>query len=134
MTSTYYWVITARIHSTREDNIYTWECRSVHLWWGGGGVPHLADRGGGGRGGYPIQLTEYPHPRLDEVLPIQDWTGYPLVQDWMGYTPSKTGWGIPPPPPPIRRLISKVCTCYAAGGVPLAFTQDFLVGLQVYMY
>ena len=31
--------ITARVLSTREGNIYTWECLSVHHWWGGGGTP-----------------------------------------------------------------------------------------------
>ena len=27
-------LITARVRSTREGNIYTWECLSVHHWWG----------------------------------------------------------------------------------------------------
>ena len=102
-------------------------------------VPHSADGG-------------YPHPKSGQggypgVPPIQDWMGYPClrldgypspIQDWMGYpqtgwdtalsktgwgtpSPSKTGWGTPPP-------ISKASSCYSAGGVPLAFTQeDFLV-------
>ena len=29
-------VITARVRSTREGNIYTWKCLSVHFWGGGG--------------------------------------------------------------------------------------------------
>ena len=84
----------------------------------------------------------YPHPRLDGVPP-QTWDGgtlhprldgvptrphpgYPSIQDWMGYpTPHPDlGWGYTPP-------ISKASTCYAAGSVPLAFTQeDFLVEIQ----
>ena len=77
------------------------------------GVPHPAD------GGYP------PSKIRMGVLPIQDWMGYPLPHQQDGVCPlSKTGWGTPPP---VRRQISKVSTCYAAGGVPLAFTQeDFL--------
>ena len=69
---------------------------------------------------------------------MKDSNGYPPCQDLMGYPtpPSRTGWDNPNPvkdwmgypPPPIRRLISKVSTCYAAGGVTLVFTQeDFLV-------
>ena len=56
-----------------------------------------------------------------------------------GTTPSRLDGGTPlsglgggttppPPPPPIRRQSSRVSTCYAVGGMPLAFTQeDFLV-------
>ena len=51
-------------------------------------------------------ILPFPHPRLDEV------------------PASRTGWGTPS----IKRQISKASTCYAAGGVSLAFTQeDFLV-------
>ena len=94
------------------------------LAWGGYPVPGLG-------GGYtPFQVWVggtsshvwwgVPHPRsgwgvlysADGWYPIQD-------QTRRGYPPSKTGWGTPP--------ISKASTCYAAGGVPLAFTQDFLV-------
>ena len=94
------------------------------------GVPHLK------LGGYPISSREYPIPGLDggglvpgvpplsrsgwwrvpRVTPDQVWMvgGYP-DQVWMGY------------PPPIRQS-SIASTCYAVGGVPLAFTQeDFLV-------
>ena len=43
--------------------------------------------------------------------------------------------GVPPPPAPIRRQISIVNTCYAAGGMPLAFTQeDFLVLLYLHSF
>ena len=52
-----------------------------------------------------------PHPRLDGVTP----------QTWDGGTPRPRLDGVPP-------SISKASTCYAAGGVPLASTQDdFLV-------
>ena len=67
-------IITDRVRSTRECNVYTWECLSVQR--GGGvppsslmkrGTPSSLTRGGGG-------TPEYP----------------PLV---------KAGWGSPPPPP-----------------------------------
>ena len=102
--------------------------------------------------GYPILLMgqEIPNPRsglgvlLSQVqmgypillmggTPIQDQDrGYPGVspgwgldrvphQDWMGVPLSRTGWGNP-------SQISIASTCYAAGGMPLAFKQeDFLV-------
>ena len=41
-------IITAHVRSTREGNIYTWKCLSVHFW--GGGVP------GPGRGGPRSQI------------------------------------------------------------------------------
>ena len=53
--------------------------------------------------------------------PVRTGWGYPLGWDW---TPIRTGWGFLPPP----RQSSIASTCYAAGGVPLVFTQeDFLV-------
>ena len=66
---------------------------------------------------YPILLMgECPHPRSGWGS-IQ---GYPLL--------SRTGWCNPPP-------ISKASTCYAAGGVPLAFTQEnFLVVCCLWFY
>ena len=87
---------TARVRSTREGNIYTWECLSVHHRWGGGG-------------GYPILgLDQGGTP------------GYHPGQVWIGRYPPMTGWGTPPP-------TSIASTWYAAGGMPLAFTQeDFL--------
>ena len=93
---------------------------------GGGGYPIP---GLDGEGGYPIQLIGggriphhsgpggYPIPGLDGLLD----GGYPWVPP-----PSRTGWNTPPPP--IMRQNSIGSTCYAAGGMPLAFTQDdFLV-------
>ena len=57
--------------------------------------------------------------------PNQDWMGYPPTRSgWWGYPPTRTGWVTPSP----IRQSSKATTCYVAGGVPLAFTQeDFLV-------
>ena len=123
-----------------------------------GGVPHLADEGctpsqvsvrvshpadglypipDPGRGGYPIQLMGGT-PSQDQAGGISQPAdrGYHIPGPGKG-TPSMIGWGTPcprldgvHPPPPIRRLISKANTCYEAGGVPLAFTQeDFLVQL-----
>ena len=67
-------IFTTHICSVRDGNIYTWECLSVHHWWGvpntssdGGGVPHLRSDGGG----YPIPglmvggYLVYPWPGLD---------------------------------------------------------------------
>ena len=64
------------------------------------GVPYL-------RSGWrdPILLMVYPHPRSGIGTPI------------------KPGWGMPPPPP-IRRQITIVSTCYAAGSEHLVFTQE----------
>ena len=54
-----------------------------------------------------------------------------------GFPPTRPGWWgvLPPPPPgldgvppPLIRQSSIASTCYPAGGMPLAFTQeDFLV-------
>ena len=124
-----------------------------HLQGGGGtpsevwmGVPYLRSRWGGdpypsldGRGN-PIPGSDgwYPIPGLDEGVPHarSEWDvrhsadgGYPHPRSGCGVPPppSTTGWGthlfksgwVPPPLP-----ISKASTCYAVGGVPLAFTQD----------
>ena len=77
-----------------------------------GGTPSLPDRGGtphprSGRGVPPSQV------RMGGSTPIpgQD-GGYPHPRSGRGGTPN---WN------------STACTCYAAGGMPLAFTQDFLV-------
>ena len=87
-------------------------CLSVHI---SGGIPHPRSRWGGG----------YPISGLDGGFPIQDWMGYPPpIQCWTGT-----------PPPPSRRQSSIASTCYAAGGMPLAFTQeDFLVFSICFMY
>ena len=100
--------------------------------------------------GYPILLTRegvYPIPGLDGGggTPSQVWTGgvphsqvmgVPHSQVWTeGYPiPGVDGGGYPRldgvPPPPIRIQSSIASTCYAAGGMSLAFTQeDFLVKL-----
>ena len=104
--------------------------------------------GTGGGGGYPI-------PGLVRGgTPSQVWPGGvsgvpPHDQVWMGYPPD-LGWGTPrtwngvpprpemgyppepgmgyPPRPGMGYPPSIASTCYAAGGMPLAFTQeDFLV-------
>ena len=64
-------LITIHVCSTREGNIYTWKCLSVHHWWGGtlsqvwvGGYPIPGLDGGGypvpglenGGGGTPSQV------------------------------------------------------------------------------
>ena len=48
--------------------------------------------------------------------PVQDWMGVPL--------PSRNEWSTLSP---IRRQSIIASTCYVACGMPLAFTQDFLV-------
>ena len=68
------------------------------------------------------------------------WDGVPPTNlGWGTPPPSRPGWGTPPPwdgvPPTLgwgtpspTRQSSIASTCYAAGGMPLAFTQeDFLV-------
>ena len=75
----------------------------------------------------------YPHLDLGWGTPIQTWDGIPPGQDWMVtvHPPTRTEWGTPPPP--IRRQSSIANTCYAAGGMPLALTQeDFLVLFNLY--
>ena len=94
---------------------------TLFCWWGTpskiktGGTPHIP----------PVQdWMGYPHPRDDGVPPIQDWMGYPHPSLDEVSPPIQEGMGYLPPPSPIN----KASTCYAAGGVPLAFTQeDFLV-------
>ena len=119
---------------------------------GYGGVPRvpLPDRSRwwGGTQGTPTIKTwlGYPPPTIktwlgysppwDGVPPtIKTWLGYPHPgmgyppthpHPWDGYPPQH-GTGYPPTWPPPRQS-SIASTCYAAGGVPLAFTQeDFLV-------
>ena len=124
--------------------------------WPGGGVLHLRSGGGvlhlrlGGtssqvRGGY---MGYPPYPDLGRGTPLlrpgmrypppRPGIGYPLPE--MGYPPYlDLGQGTPQPemgypptwdgvlPPPLHRS-AYASTCYAAGSVPLAFTQeDFLV-------
>ena len=112
-----------------------------------GGVPHLRSGGVGGYpisglGGYPIsgrgwgvphlRSGGYPISGLGGVLHLRSRgvphlrsRGVPHLRSGGG-TPSQV-WGVPqvtPPPPGI----ASTCYGYAAGGMPLAFTQeDFLV-------
>ena len=120
-----------------------------------GGVPRLGLDGGGGTpvrfgwwGGYPGQvwMVGVPQPGLDGGgvprlgldggggTPVRSgwWGGYPARSGWWGEgTLARSGW-YPryPPPPPLDSSIAS--TCYAASGMPLAFTQeDFLVYYKV---
>ena len=84
---------------------------------------------GGGGGGTPSQVWS--------GYPSQVWMGGGTPILLMGGTPSKIRMGGTLPIldwmgyPPIRRQISIASTCYTAGGVPLAFTQeDFLVEIK----
>ena len=111
--------------------------------WIGGGYP-FPGLDGMGVSPSDVWMGGTPFPGLD-------W-GYPLQMVWVGDTPSqvrtgrhlsRTGWVYPHPdlgrgPLPPRRSGPRVggtpyhnsltCSCYAVGGMPLAFTQeDFLV-------
>ena len=100
-------IITARVRSTREGNIYTWECLSVHH--RGGGVPPQT------QDGVPPTWGGVPPHRPEVGYPPRPGTGYPPPD--LGWSTPQTWDGLPPP-----------TTCYTAGGMPLAFTQeDFLV-------
>ena len=119
-------------------------CVSVHTLTGGGyaitglggGVPHPRF----GWWGVPQPCLDgggVPRPGLDgggtQGTPIRSgcWGGYPsqvlMAGGYPGWVPpTRSGWegGTHPP----IRQSSIASTCYAAGGVPLAFTQeDFLV-------
>ena len=85
-------------------------------------------------GGYPIPGLVWgvaPRPGLDGR------GGTPPARSgwWMGTPPAGSGWwgGTPPgldgvpPPTPIRQS-SIASTCYLAGGMPLAFTQEDFLG------
>ena len=78
---------------------------------------------GGGRKGDPLDGRGYQ----GTLWPGLDGGGVPKVptgQVWCGGGYPGTGWGTLPP----IRQSSIASTCYAAGGMPLAFTQeDFLV-------
>ena len=122
--------------------------------WPMGEYPHLADWGGVVVG-YPhppdgVSLIRtgwgYPPVRTGWDTPHSEWMGVPPPpqsgldgdnppswlngstpsprQDWMRGIPHQNWMGVPP----VRRQSSRVNTCYAAGGMPLAFTQEeFLV-------
>ena len=118
-------LITARIRSMTGRYCFH-RCLSVNI--SGGGTPSRSGWYGGGTpsqvwlGWYPIQGgTPLARPGM----------GYPLPPGpGMGYPPDM-GWGTPPGPEmgyPPPRQISIASTCYMAGGMLLAFTQeDFLV-------
>ena len=90
----------------------------------GRGLPPSSDRGGG----VPQPGQDWmgvPPLGLDEVPP-QDWMGVSPCWNWMGVTPPPISTGLGYPPLLVRHS-SIMSTCYAAGGMPLAFTQNFLV-------
>ena len=78
-------LVTVHVRSTREANIYTWECLSVHQC---GWVPHPRS----GWGGTPSQvwLRGYPIPGLGGT-PSQVWPEGTPSQVWQGGTPSQVG-------------------------------------------
>ena len=100
-------IFTARVRSTREGNVYTWECLSIHRmgrgylsssWWGDhpDGTYHPAKRGGGyyamGEGTYPPANREVPTCQPMGVR------GDLLSRQGSGYLPS-TWWGTRQPHP-----------------------------------
>ena len=111
-----------------------------------GGYPIPGLGRGRRRGGYPIQGLDrggylgYP--------PDGGYLGYPQTRSGWGIPPTRSGWGKPPgpgmgspanlgwdnPPQTWDRVPPPDLgwgTCYAAGGMPLAFTQeDFLVNIS----
>ena len=103
-------IITARVRSTREGNIYTWECLSVHNCGGGwGGTPSEVWWQGGG--GYPIPGLAgggYPIPGLAGG-------GVPHPQTWDWVPPLDLGPGTPPPEHLIRG--GRYASCVHAGGL-----------------
>ena len=102
-----------------------------HLPWGGGGttsqvwvggypISGLGRGGPGGGGGTPSQVQVGGYP-----IPGPGRGGTPSQVQVGGYPIPGPGRGVPVVPPP---GIASTCYGYAAGGMPLAFTQeDFLV-------
>ena len=91
-------IITARVRSTREGNVLTPVCVSVHTCGGGYPIPGLVGEGTPSQvwlGGTPSQvwLGGYPIPGLDGVPP-RPGTGYPPLQLGQG-TPQT--WDVVPP-------------------------------------
>ena len=103
-------LFTARIRRMTEGNVFTLSTIA-------GGTPILLMGGG-------------------YLSKIRTWGILGYETGW-STPPTKTGWGTPHQgldgvPPSVRRQISIASTCYLAGGMLLAFTQeDFLVYLQV---
>ena len=146
-------IITARVRSMREGNIYTLECLSVYHWFGGGyPIPGPVREGGrypipGLDGGYPFQGPGggYPipgldggtpplHPDLGWVTPHPDlgW-GTPPVQtlDRVHPPQSRTEWGTPPSPGQKTEQHSehllrggRYASCVHAGGLSCLYLFD----------
>ena len=111
------------------------------------GVPPSQDRTGipplrGQDWGIPLTGTRVPPPEGQDRVPLsQDRTGVPTHPPSQDRTGAHLwlGLGTPPPPPsqdwrvpPPLRQNSRASTCYAAGGMPLAVTQeDYLVRSKV---
>ena len=104
-----------------------------------GGVPHpksgwgvpIPGLDGGCSGATPLSgldgvsptMTGWGTPQWGTPHTMTGW-GTP-GHDWLGYPLARTGWGTPHHP---IRQSSIASTCYAAGGMSLAFKQDdFLV-------
>ena len=85
-------------------------CVSVLTW--GGGTPMRSSWG----------ESCYPHPSEPRGTP-----SFPI--GGRGYPTLGLDGGTPHP---TRRESSRASTCYAGGGMPLAFTQNFLVGLILF--
>ena len=148
--------ITARVRSTREGNVLTCICVTVHTGGGPGQVP-VPDGGGtpsswwgrvpplswlgrvsaSSHGGTPIWwLGSTPIWLIvGGGVPQLGLDGSTLPhRDWMGYPTVRNGWGYPPvstgwgtPLTPLGDS-SRASTCYVMGGMLLAFMQDdFLV-------
>ena len=115
-----------------DNSLITARIRSMtgrYCWWGLSWLPSIIKTW---PGYCPTLRWGTPPPsRHDQVPPLHPGMGYPPPSrpGWgtpnpgMGYPPN-LGWGTTPPP----RQSSIASTCYAAGGMRLAFTQeDFLV-------
>ena len=119
-------------------------CVCPHLGGGGtrsrsgwGGVPHPADGGGVPRqGGYPSSRGGVPWWGGTPAGGVPWWWGVPrqgVTQQWGGTLVGGTlAGGYPGGGVPQKKFcfffFYTACTCYTAGGIPLAFTQeDFLV-------
>ena len=107
-----------------------------------GGIPTFQPTGGGGAervltfqliwGGVPTFQTKRGVPTFQligggGVLIFQStWGGGGVVPTLGRYTPVQGRYPTTRigPPPPTGRQSSTVSTCYAVGGMPLAFTQD----------
>ena len=97
----------------------SWHGGGLFSWWG------YPIPGPGGRG--------LPHPRSRWGVPHSQVQagGYPIPGPVGGTPFPGTGGGVPFPRSRwgVPHQTSTACTCYAAGSMPLAFTQeDFLVG------